>query len=86
MIRSTLLSTLSSVNTPSHSGLNYRGCAGGGSQVRSARGRLLWAATYLGDGLHRIRYNVTARGVYNLTVRADLVRQIWRAVRHTRAT
>ena len=30
-VGSKLLSTLSSVNTPSHLGLNYRGCAGGGS-------------------------------------------------------
>ena len=55
-----LLSELSSAHTPVRRGLSYRG---GATVFRGT-------SEYLGDGLHRISYNVTASGVYNLTVRA----------------
>ena len=70
-----LLSAVSSVDTPSHQGSNYRGCAGGGSisspQCQGEETEFVGVATYLGDGKHLVRYNVTARGVYNLTIKAD---------------
>ena len=55
-----LLSPLSAVNSPGFRGVTYRPA---GTSVAGS-------SEYLGNGLHRIRYNATARGTYNLTVRA----------------
>ena len=55
-----LLSPLSVAHTPSRRGLVYRGGA------TTFPGQ----STYLGNGLHRISYNATARGIYNMTVLA----------------
>ena len=55
-----LVSPLSVAHTPSRRGLVYRGGA------TTFPGQ----STYLGNGLHRISYNATARGIYNMTVLA----------------
>lgn len=54
-----LLSELSSAATPAHHGVTY-----------TLPTTFSGSSTYLGGGLHRVTYNATARGLYNLTVLA----------------